>query len=167
MDETPRIEEPRRNVPYLKITLGHNQIEVQVTTVADSAKEAVELAHRTLDEWVAAGGEDNIAKITQLGSVPVSEQVAVAEDEPRGTVWVPRDRYPNGGVAEDTVDFIKLVPTEDLLAVARVIMEQLGRRSGPEDGNPTVAQLLEIDAEIAGGPAAAGLARIRDSVTDN
>jgi hypothetical protein len=90
----------------------------------------------------------------------------VAEHEPGLAVGISTERNVHA-VDPTTLSFIKVVPDEDLLAVARVIVEELGRRSGPEDGNPTVAQLLEVDAEIAGGPAAAGLARLRDSVTND
>ena len=165
MDETGRVEKAGSNVPHLEFRIGADQIQVKVTAVANSVDELVESAHRILDDWVAAGGKDNIAKIAELGAVPLPQEVAMPEDQPRGTVGVAGYGDPNA--LGDIGSIFQLMSTEDLLAVARVIMEELSRRSGAEYGDSTVAQLLQIDREVRATPGSPRPSTVGDAVTND
>ena len=165
MNEASRVEEAGSNVPTLQFLFGTNQVKVQVTAVADSVEKVIEAAHCVLDDWVAAGGKDNIAKISDLGTVARAQQVLVPEDQPRGTVGIARDSDVN--TINDIGSIVQLVPSEDLLAVSRIIVEELSRRSGPEYGDSTVAQLLQIDLEVRATPGSPRPSTVGDAITND
>lgn len=167
MNEDSGVEKARRNVPNLQFILGDGQVKVNVSAIADSLEEVVKLAKSVLDDWLALNeGKDHVAQIAQLRPIVVSEQATVAEHGPRDAVGVARDRDVHGAV-DEIGGIVQIVPTEDLLSVSRVIMQELSRRSGSEYGDPTVSELLEVDAQVTRTPRPTGTSGVGDSVTNN
>ncbi len=167
MNEDSGIQKASSNVPHLKFTFGHSKVKVEVTAIANRIEESVKLAKRGLDEWLALyEGQNNVAQVAQLRPVMLTEESAVAEYRPADPGGVAGDGDRNSAL-DEIGGILQVVSTEDLLAVSRVIMQQLSRRSGSEYGDPTVAELLEIDAQVTRTPRPSGAPGVGDTVTNN
>lgn len=166
MNEDSGVQESGKDVGYLNLTFLHGKVKAEVTAVSDSIQKAVQLAERVSHEWLrCSNGKDDIAEIAQVGPVVITEKAAVAEDQEAAPVGVAADGNPQAIVAIRRLT--EAMPTEDLRAIADVVMDELARRRGPQDGDAEPADLNEIHGGITGGEAAPGAAALGDSVTDN
>lgn len=166
MDEHSGVEESSKYVAYLNLGFSNGKVEAQVVASADSIQKAVELAKSVCDEWLGLSDrKDDIAEIAELGPVVVTKKMPVPEDEEASTVGVPADGDSN--VPPAALALIQRMPLEDLESIARVVVDELARRRGPQDGDTETPNLSKIHRGIAGAEGTTGAPALRHSITNN
>lgn len=166
MNEDSGVKESSQHVAYLDLGFSNGKVEAKVVASADGIQEAVELAKAVCDQWLGlTNGENDIAKIAEVGPVVVSKKVAMPEHEEASAVGVPTDGDPN--VPPAALALIQRMPLEDLKSISSVVMNELARRRGSEDGDAEASNLGEIHGEVAGAEAPASPSTGGDAVTDN
>lgn len=166
MNEDTGVQESSKCVADLKLTFRNGKVQAQVTAVADSVQEAVELAERVSNQWLRRGqGKNDVTEIAEIGTVVVSKEVAMAEDQEVAAVGVTGNSNPQAIGAIRTLT--EAMPFEDLATIAGVVVQELARRRGTEDTNTFVADLLKVHDNVAGSEAPASPTTVGDTVDND
>jgi len=166
LDEDRRIQEPSKNVGHLQLRFVNSEVYAEVVSRADSIEEAVQLAKAVCDQWlVRSNGENDVAKIAEVGTIVVSKQVAMAEDQEASAVGVTGDGNPKSIAAVRALT--QSMPLKDLRAIADVVMDELARRRRPQNWKPKATDLGEVHGEVTGAEGPASPTTLGDAVADN